>query len=60
MARAAIARVTRAEVRLRYSLLADAEINRLLAERLREFDIAIQDGILPSLALSLVSGNAAD
>lgn len=60
MARAAIARVTRAEVRLRYSLLADAEINRLLAERLRAFDISLQDGILPSLALSLVSGNAAD
>lgn len=60
MARAAIARVTRAEVRLRYSLLADAEINRLLSERLRAFDISLQDGILPSLALSLVSGNAAD
>ena len=54
MARAAIARVTRAEVRLRHSLLADAEINSLLAERLRDFDAAVQSGILPSLAMRLV------
>jgi len=55
MARAAIARVTRAEVRLRHSLLADREINELLAKRLRDFDAALQSGIMPSLALRLVS-----
>lgn len=55
MARSAIARVTRAEVRLRHSILADREINELLAKRLRDFDIALQDGILPSLALRLVA-----
>ena len=56
MARVAIARVTRAEVRLRHSLLADREINELLAKRLRDFDKALQDGVLPTLALRLVAG----
>ena len=55
MARAAIAKVTRAEVRLKHSLLADAEINAVLAERLRGFDIALQGGVIPSLALTLVT-----
>ena len=55
MARVAIARVTRAEVRLRHSLLADREINELLAKRLRDFDKALQDGVLPTLALRLVA-----
>ena len=53
MARAAIAKVTRAEVRLKHSLLADAEINAVLAERLRAFDIALQSGVIPALALTL-------
>lgn len=55
MARSAIAKVTRAEIRLRYSLLADEELNRALKERLTEFDRAVQDGIIPSLALRLVT-----
>lgn len=54
LARAAIAKATRAEVRLKYSLLADEEINRLLAKRIREFDAAIQSGYIPTLALRMV------
>lgn len=45
-------------MRLKYSLLADEELNRVLAERLRDFDRSIQNGILPSLALRMV--DAAD
>jgi hypothetical protein len=56
MARKAITRVTRAEIRLRYSLMADLEINSVLSDRLRNFDEAVQQGILPSYALKLVSG----
>lgn len=56
LARAHIARVTRAEIRLRHSLLADREINDTLAQRLRDFDAAIQSGVIPSLALRLVEG----
>lgn len=55
MARAAIAKVTRAEVRLKHSLLADEEINELMAVRLREFDKAVQHGTIPALALRLVT-----
>ena len=54
LARAAIAKATRAEVRLKHSLLADEEINVLLAQRLREFDAAIQSGYIPTLALRMV------
>lgn len=52
--RASLARITRAEIRMKYSLLADEEINRVLAERLHEFDQALQNGILPSVGLKLV------
>lgn len=55
MARAAIAKVTRAEVRLKHSLLADEEINAVMAQRLRDFDIAVQGGTIPALALRLVT-----
>lgn len=54
LARLAIATATRAEVRLEYRLLADRRINELLAERLRAFDRALQDGYFPSVALRLV------
>lgn len=60
VARLAIAKVTRAEIRLKYSLLADREINEVLDRRLTEFDLAIQSGIIPSLALRLVAGDATD
>lgn len=61
MARQNIAKVTRAEVRLKHSLMADAELNEVLSQRLADFDIALQRGEIPSLALKLVSGdNAAD
>ena len=60
MARLAIAKVTRAEIRLKHSLLADQELNEVLDQRLIDFDLALQAGTIPSLALKLVSGNAAD
>ena len=58
MARSAIAKVTRAEIRLKHSLLADAEVNDTLRQRLLDFDRAIQNGYIPSLALKLVAGDA--
>ena len=60
MARLAIAKVTRAEVRLKHSLLADAELNEVLPQRLRDFDIQLQAGTIPAYAMKLVSGDAAD
>lgn len=59
MARQAIAKVTRAEIRLRYSLMADAEVNEVLPQRLMAFDVALQAGTIPSLALKLVTGDDA-
>jgi hypothetical protein len=58
MARLAIAKVTRAEIRLKHSLLADLELNEVLVERLRDFDIQLQAGVIPALAMKLVSGDA--
>lgn len=58
MARQAIAKVTRAEVRLKHSLLADLELNEVLTERLADFDIQLQAGIVPYVALKLVTGDA--
>lgn len=60
MARAAIAKVTRAEIRLKHSLRADAELNEVLDERLASFDLALQQGTIPALALKLVTGDAAE
>lgn len=54
MARRHLAKVTRAEVRLRYSLMADTEINRVLDERLTYFDRMLQDGIVPELEMVLL------
>jgi hypothetical protein len=59
MARLAIAKVTRAEVRLRHSLMADLELNEVLNQRLMDFDIQLQAGTIPSLALKLVTGEDA-
>lgn len=53
MARAAIAKVTRTEIRLKHSVLADQEINEVLAQRLRDFDLAIQSGVIPTIALGV-------
>lgn len=55
MARAAIAKVTRTEIRLKHSVLADAEINEVLAQRLRDFDRALQNGVIPTIALTTVT-----
>ena len=60
MARLAIAKVTRAEIRLKYSLLADRELNEVLSKRLGDFDIALQAGAIPAYALKLVSGDVPD
>jgi hypothetical protein len=54
LARAAITKATRAEVRLKHSILADEEINTLLAARLRAFDAAIQTGVIPSVEMLMV------
>lgn len=54
LARAAIAKATRAEVRLRYSIMADAEIDRLLSDRLTRFDSAVQHGFVPAVSLTLI------
>jgi hypothetical protein len=59
MARLAIAKVTRAEIRLKHSLEADAEINEVLNQRMTDFDKALQAGTIPSLALKLVAGDDA-
>ena len=59
MARLAIAKVTRAEIRLKHSLLADQELNEVLSQRLQDFDIQLQSGTIPALAMKLVSGDAA-
>lgn len=55
LSRAAIAKATRAEIRLKYSLLADEELNEVLAQRLADFDRSIQDGIIPSLSMRMVA-----
>mgnify|MGYP000474270736 CR=1 FL=1 len=60
MARLAIAKVTRAEVRLKHSILADQELNEVLSQRLADFDLALQQGTIPSYALKLVTGRAPD
>lgn len=60
MARLAIAKVTRAEIRLKHSIMADQELNEVLSRRLADFDIALQAGEIPAYALKLVSGNEAD
>ncbi len=59
LARAFIAKVTRAEVRLKHSLAADAELNEVLPSRLMEFDKAVQAGYVPAVALKLVTGDDA-
>lgn len=60
MARFALGKITRAEVRLRKSLEADYELNDLLADRLENFDKQLQAGTIPSLTLKLVSGDVED
>ncbi len=58
MARLAITKVTRAEIRLKHSILADRELNEVLSQRLADFDTALQAGKIPAFALKLVSGDA--
>lgn len=60
MARLAVAKVTRTEIRLKHQLAADKEINDVLPRRLIEFDAAVQQGTLPGMYLRLVSGTDED
>jgi hypothetical protein len=53
MNRAAITKITRTMVRLKHSLAADEEINRLLPDRIDEFDAALARGELLELKPSL-------
>lgn len=48
MERQRIAKITRALIRLKYSLAADEELNRVLPDQLQQFDKALQDGDLLS------------
>ena len=51
--KAALMKAARSAVRLKHSLAADEELNRVLPELERRFDAAVQNGILPSVAESL-------
>lgn len=57
MARLALAKVTRKEIRAKYELMADMEINQVLHERLARFDNLVQQGILPDVYFQLIAGN---
>lgn len=57
LARLAIAKVTRAEIRLKHSLLADAEIKEVLRQRLLKFDSDLQNGRVPDLHLVLIDAS---
>ena len=46
-----IAKITRSLIRLKHSLDADEEINRVLPERLSEYTKALQSGELITLSL---------
>lgn len=48
--RAAMLKAARSAVRLRHSLAADEELNEVLPRLEREFNAAVQQGILPSPA----------
>jgi hypothetical protein len=53
MERQKIAKITRSLIRLKHSLLADAEINNILPDTLMEFDRALQLGELLQLQANL-------
>lgn len=53
MERHRVAKVTRALLRLKYSLMADEAINETLPDTLEEFDAAIQQGELKGLEADL-------
>jgi hypothetical protein len=56
MARLAVAKVTRKEIRLKYELMADKELNEVLPRRLAEFDTLVQQGTLPDVYMQLGDG----
>lgn len=54
----ALFKAARSAVRLRHSLEADAELNDLLPQLERAFDMAVSRGILPDVAVMLREANA--
>lgn len=48
LAKVQMVKTMRSMIRLKYSLAADAELNEKLPEAERQFDKAIQQGMLPS------------
>lgn len=55
MQRAAILKIQRTAIRLKHSLNADEELNRVLPATLREFDNALQAGELKEIPLDFSS-----
>lgn len=53
MERARIAKIQRTLIRLRHSIAADEEINRVLPDTLDDFDAALQRGELKALVVDL-------
>ncbi len=49
MQRQRVQKITRAMLRLKYSLMADEEINNVLPDTLTAFDTSVQLGLLPEL-----------
>lgn len=55
LARYMLVKVIRDQTRLKYSLLADKELNQTLPQRLAEFDRMVQEGTLPDVYLMVDS-----
>lgn len=53
MERARVSKITRAAIRLKHSLRADEELNKVLPDTLAEFDDALQSGELKRLYAGL-------
>ena len=60
MARFALAKATKNEIRFRHQLNADIEINDVLPRRLADFDKTVQQGTLPSMYLQIVASTEDD
>ena len=60
MARKVINMVTRAEINLKYRVMAAEELNVILNQRMADFDKQLQEGTIPTLALKLVTGDSVD
>jgi len=56
--RAALLKAARSAIRLRHSLAADAELNEVIPQLERDFNAAIQRGMVPEVAVMLRAANA--